>query len=67
MAICADCKFWVSEDETPCFGECRRNAPIPANELNSDDPFRGQSYNAFWPVTFEMDWCGEHVEKEETE
>ena len=68
MAICLGCKFWMPDSETPNFGECRRNAPIPANELNpSENAFRGQSYNTFWPMTFEDDWCGEHVQRVEKE
>jgi len=56
--LCRSCMFW--EVERSAFGKCRRLPPVASNELeNDDEPFAGQIYNAFWPTTFEEDWCGE--------
>lgn len=58
---CKNCRFWsfyetVNEgvDTRYSRGECRRYAPrLPA------DAKSGMSHGRIWPMTADVDWCGE--------
>lgn len=47
---CKLCKFWEEYLEYPGTGECRRHAPIR----------NPQALLLQWPVTNDLDWCGDY-------
>ncbi len=50
--ICLNCKFWKEhyhQDEPS--GECRKTTPS-----------RNDSGKGVWPITKDLDWCGEYEE-----
>lgn len=56
---CVGCEFWdqrTFEKLKRHFGLCRVNPPI----RNGNDEREWS-----WPVTYDEDWCGEYLEKEE--
>jgi hypothetical protein len=53
---CRDCRFWAAIGVS--FGECRRHAPAPA-QIRDDDTTSPTRLRALWPVTQEIDFCGE--------
>lgn len=57
--VCETCRFWADWGER--HGACRRRSPGPCAPLMPDaqHDLPGQ-YTAYWPVTREHDWCGEH-------
>jgi hypothetical protein len=55
--VCQNCVFWVQDPNQEKFGACRRSAPRPyvTDVSGGNDPRR----DAWWPVTYDTDWCGE--------
>jgi hypothetical protein len=47
--ICRDCEWWKTNERHAEVGECRRNPP----QLSQTQK------GANWPMTYQMDWCGE--------
>lgn len=65
---CKTCLWWnnaeFTEDEQ--WGKCRRHAPrlsprIVKEELNDESVPFGILSTGVWPLTFEHDYCGDHV------
>lgn len=55
---CDECKWWLPSQRAKLIGECRRNAPQPAD--NMQDP-------RWWPHTHRHDWCGEFARRDTEE
>jgi len=56
---CEDCIYWENSRKHPSSGtgECRCHSPVGSYErLGLAGDFR-----AYWPVTFNNEWCGEFV------
>jgi hypothetical protein len=63
---CQGCRFWQSENGE--MGDCRRHAPRPIMDAQlprAEVPEGGEEAagEAFWPITFASDWCGEFKER----
>jgi len=57
-AKCEDCKFWMPDDiETSSSGRCHRYAPRPIVTKDEDS----DSQLAYFPITWDDEWCGEFV------
>jgi hypothetical protein len=62
---CAGCRFWAADDDHAQVGECRRHAPRPAVSAALTDPDLDYHANdVWWPVTVDVEWCGEHQPRE---
>lgn len=56
---CKTCPYWDVFNREPFDeGDCRKQAPRAY--LDSEFSPSEQGNNAYWPVTTEIDWCGEH-------
>ncbi len=70
--VCSECKHWLSmEDRYIGLGECHRAAPgtvYEATLLNGQDNFLAPLERIVsWPVTGNIDWCGEFSPKPTTQ
>jgi|SRR3972149_5585290 len=58
FTFCGECEYWLQNDFTPEFGQCRRKAPTPQRVYS--DAFIGAYNNrAVWTYTRVNDGCGE--------
>ena len=61
--FCHNCRFWERDEDSAFNGECHRRAPRPSNSvIDSDDGAEGKI--AVWPITLNIEWCGEWSAKE---
>jgi len=57
MGKCAECRFWVKDDDD--LGFCHANPPT----IQESSREEGCGYFGIWPKTSEEDWCGKFQEK----
>jgi hypothetical protein len=63
--LCETCRFWSAHADNPGVGECRRHAPRAAVSAALADPDLDYHANdVWWPVTIDLEWCGEHQPRE---
>lgn len=57
---CATCRFWCKQEDR---GVCQRLPPVPdigPHAWHGASLRNGDSADGIWPMTSEVDWCGEH-------
>jgi hypothetical protein len=59
---CANCSHFDRYAHDPIKGRCLRHAPRPYVVAHGQSEF-DKTLRAYWPVTDEMDYCGEFAEK----
>lgn len=71
---CRSCRFWKEGDndkQLTTKGTCRRSSPVPiglvgavrAFKHDNSQPMPDGYTEGVWPVTWEIDGCGEHQPK----
>lgn len=58
---CQSCVYWRQVPESPTVGACRRYPPQLALTQGT------LLVTAQWPLTAQAEWCGEHIQQEETQ
>lgn len=60
--FCFHCAYWVQNQSSDLRGECRRNPPVALTEETKIDGERRVYASERWPLTDEIDSCGEYVD-----
>ena len=54
---CEDCKWWTRRPNSESVGTCHKLLPIVKIDDYGDEYWH-------WPITSDIDWCGEFKPKE---
>lgn len=60
IGTCLGCKWWDAYDSDSRQAECRRHAPVRAQESGDDGNVTKHWTETKWPETKAKDWCGDH-------
>lgn len=56
---CVDCIYWLEEEKSPHFGQCRLKAPLPEVSGKVGAFVGPYNWRTIWPYTRDADGCGE--------